>query len=389
MALNFDLTDEQQMLRKMVRNFAEKEIAPLAQDLDDKEEFSYVLTRRMGELGLFGPFVPEKYGGSNVGYVSYIIAVEEIARIDGSQAATLAAGNSLGISPIYYYGNEGQRETWLPDLCSGRALSSFGLTEPNAGSDAGASKTTAVLERDKWVINGSKIFITNSTTDISKVCVVQAATGKREDGKNELSCILVPNGTPGFTTKAMHGKMVWRASNTGELYFHDCRVPKENLLGRRGDGFHQMLATLDGGRLSIAAMGLGGAQGSFELALKYANEREQFGRPIGSFQVIAFKLADMATEIEMARLLLYWACWLCEEDRPFSKEAAMAKMVCSEMYHRVVNQAVQIHGGYGLMKEYPIERHYRNQKLLDIGEGTSEVQRIVIARHIGVPGRAM
>ncbi|HSB07412.1 MAG TPA: acyl-CoA dehydrogenase family protein [Thermodesulfobacteriota bacterium] len=389
MALNFDLTDEQQMLRKMVRSFAEKEIAPIAQELDDKEEFSYTLTKRMGDLGLFGPFVSEEYGGSNVGYISYIIATEEIARIDGSQAATLAAGNSLGISPIYYYGNEEQKRRWLPDLCTGKALSSFGLTEPNAGSDAGASKTSATLEREEWVINGSKIFITNSTADISRVCVVQAVTGKSEDGKNEISCILVPNGTPGFEAKAMHGKMVWRASNTGELYFKDCRVPKENLLGRRGDGFHQMLATLDGGRLSIGAMGLGGAQGAFELALKYSREREQFSRPIGSFQVNAFKLADMATEIELARLLLYKACWLCENHRPFSKEAAMAKMFCSEMYHRVVNQAVQLHGGYGLMKEYPIERHYRNQKLLDIGEGTSEVQRIVIARHIGVPGRAM
>jgi short/branched chain acyl-CoA dehydrogenase len=387
--LDFDLTEEQQMLRKMVRNLAEKEIAPIAQALDDNEEFSYTLTKRMGDLGLFGPFVPEKYEGSNVGYISYIIAVEEIARIDGSQAATLAAGNSLGISPIYYYGNEEQRQTWLPSLCKGEALSSFGLTEPNAGSDAGASKTTAVLEGDHWVINGSKIFITNSNTDISKVCVVQAVTGKREDGKNELSCILVPNGTPGFVTKTMHGKMVWRSSNTGELFFNDCKVPKENLLGSRGDGFHQMLATLDGGRLSIAAMGLGGAQGAFELALKYAGEREQFGRQIGQFQVIAFKLADMATEIEMARLLLYRACWLCENDRPFSKEAAMAKLFCSEMYHRVANEAVQIHGGYGLMKEYPVERHYRNQKLLDIGEGTSEVQRIVIARHIGVPGKGM
>ena len=389
MSLDFDLTEEQQMTRKMVRNFAEKEIAPVAQELDDKEEFSCTLTKRMGDLGLFGPFVPEKYGGSNIGYISYIIAVEEIARIDGSQAATLAAGNSLGISPIYYYGDEEQRHRWLPDLCAGKTLASFGLTEPNAGSDAGASKTTATLDDGQWVINGSKIFITNSASDMSAVCVVQAATGKRADGKNELSCILVPNGTPGFTTKAMHGKMVWRASNTGELYFSDCRVPQENLLGQRGDGFHQMLATLDGGRLSIGAMGLGGAQGAFECALKYAHEREQFGKPIGAFQVIAFKLADMATEIEMARLLLYKATWLCENGRPFSKEAAMAKMFCSEMYHRVANDAVQIHGGYGLMKEYPVERHYRNQKLLDIGEGTSEVQRIVIARHIGVPGRAM
>src|SRR5512135_543411 len=287
MPLDFDLNDEQQMLRKMVRNFAEKEITPVAQELDDKEEFSYTLTERMGDLGLFGPFVPEDYGGSNVGYISYIIATEEIARLDGSQAATLAAGNSLGISPIYYYGNEEQKRKWLPELCTGKALSSFGLTEPNAGSDAGASRTSATLDGAEWVINGSKIFITNSATEISRVCVVQAVNGKREDGKNELSCILVPNGTPGFEAKTMHGKMVWRASNTGELSFTDCRVPRENLLGRRGDGFHQMLATLDGGRLSIAAMGLGGGQGAFELSLKYANEREQFGKQIGQFQVIA------------------------------------------------------------------------------------------------------
>ena len=389
MPLNFDLTDEQQILRKMVRSFAEKEIAPIAQELDDKEEFSYALTKRMGDLGLFGLFVSEEYGGGNLGYLFYVIAIEEIARIDGSQAATLAAGNSLGISPIYYYGNEEQKKEWLPDLCKGKTLSSFGLTEPNAGSDAGASRTTANLEGDHWVINGSKIFISNSTTDISKVCVVQAVSGNRADGRNELSCILVPNGTPGFTTETMHGKMVWRASNTGELSFTDCKVPKKNLLGKRGDGFHQMLATLDAGRLSIGAMGLGGAQGAFELALKYAKRREQFGRPIASFQVNAFKFADMATEIEMARLLLYKACWLLEQHRPFSKEAAMAKMFCSEMYHRVANQAVQLHGGYGLMKEYAVERHYRNQKLLDIGEGTSEVQRIVIARHIGVPGRTL
>jgi alkylation response protein AidB-like acyl-CoA dehydrogenase len=383
------LTDEQQILKKMVRTFAEKEIAPIAQELDDKEEFSCALTKRMGELGLFGLFVSEEYGGGNLGYLFYVIAVEEIARVDGSQAATLAAGNSLGISPIYYYGNEKQKKEWLPDLCKGTALSSFGLTEPNAGSDAGASRTTANLDGDHWVINGSKIFISNSTTDMSKVCVVQAITGRRADGRNELSCILVPNGTPGFTAETMHGKMVWRASNTGELSFTDCKVPKENLLGKRGDGLHQMLATLDGGRLSIAAMGLGGAQGAFELALKYAKQREQFGRPIASFQVNAFKFADMATEIEMARLLLYKACWLFEQHRPFSKEAAMAKMFCSEMYHRVANHAVQLHGGYGLMKEYAVERHYRNQKLLDIGEGTSEVQRIVIARHIGVPGRTL
>ena len=386
MALNFDLDEELESIRKMVRAFSEKEIAPVAEELDEKEEFSVQLTHRMGELGLLGPFVSEQYGGSDIGYMGYIIATEEIARIDGSQAATLAAGNSLGIYPIYTFGSEEQKRQWLPDLCAGQKLASFGLTEPDAGSDAGDSKTTALLDGDEWVINGSKIFITNSSSDISAVCIVQAVTGKRPDGRKELSCILVPNGTPGFSAKTMHKKMVWRASNTGELYFADCRVPKENLLGRQGEGFHQMLQTLDGGRLSIAAMGLGGAQGAYELSMKYAHEREQFGRAIGSFQVNAFKLADMYTEIEMARLLLYKACWLADNKKPYTKESAMAKLVCSETYHRVVNHAVQLHGGYGLMKEYAVERHYRNQKLLDIGEGTSEVQRIVIARHIGVPG---
>lgn len=385
MALNFELTEEQQLLRETVRDFAENEILPVAQELDDKEEFSVELTQRMGELGLFGPFVAEEYGGSDLGYISYIIAVEEIARIDGSQAATLAAGNSLGIGPIYYFGTEEQKQKWLPDLCAGRGLAAFGLTEPNAGSDAGSSKTTAVLDNGQWVLNGSKIFITNASNPISTVCTIQAVTGKRPDGSNEISCFLVPVGTPGFETKTMHHKMMWRASNTAELYFTDCRIPAENLLGKQGDGFKQMLQTLDGGRLSIAAMGLGGAQGAFELALKYAKERKQFGKAIGQFQVNAFKLADMALEIELARNLLYKACWLRENHRPFGKEAAMAKLYCSEMYHRVANQAVQLYGGYGLMKDYPVERHYRNQKLLDIGEGTSEVQRIVIARLIGAP----
>jgi alkylation response protein AidB-like acyl-CoA dehydrogenase len=389
MALSFDLTEEQDMMRRMVRQFAEKEILPVCVELDEKEEFSVHLTRRMAELGLFGSIVAEEYGGTDVGYLSYIISVEEIARVDGSQAATLAAGVSLGISPIFYYGNEEQKKEWLPKLCNGEILASFGLTEPNAGSDAGASKTAAVLENGYWVINGSKIFITNSASEISGICVVQAVTGKRSDGKNELSCILVPNGTEGFETRPMHGKMCWRASNTGELYFTDCMVPEENLLGRRGEGFHQMLATLDGGRLSIGAMGLGGAQGAFEAALNYSREREQFGRPIGSFQINAFKMADMATQIEMARLLLYKACWLRDNNREFSKEAAMAKLVCSEVFHECANHAVQLHGGYGLMNEYRVEKFYRNQKLLEIGEGTSEVQRIVIARHVGVPGRAL
>ncbi len=389
MSLNFDLPKDAELTRKVVREFAEKEIAPVAQELDDKEEFSYDLTRKMGELDFFGPFVSEEYGGSEVGYLNYIITVEEVARIDGSQAATIAAANSLGIAPIYYFGNEEQKRKWLPDLCKGKILASFGLTEPDAGSDAGASQTTAVLDGNEWVINGSKIFITNSATDMSAVCVVQCLTGDLGGGKQERSCILVENGTRGFTATPMHGKLCWRSSNTGSLTFEDCRVPRENLLGERGQGFHQMLATLDGGRLSIGAMGLGGAQGSFELALSYSKKRKQFGRPIGSFQVNAFKLADMATEIEMARLLLYKACWLMDNNKLTSMYAAMAKLVCSETYYRAANHAVQLHGGYGLMKDYPAERHYRNQKLLDIGEGTSEVQRIVIARSIGVPGRSM
>jgi short-chain 2-methylacyl-CoA dehydrogenase len=389
MALNFDLPKDAELTRKVVREFAEKEIAPVAQELDDKEEFSSDLTRKMGELDFFGPFVSEEYGGSEVGYLNYIIIVEEIARIDGSQAATIAAGNSLGIAPIYYFGTDEQKKKWLPDLCKGKILASFGLTEPDAGSDAGASQTTAVLDGNEWVINGNKIFITNSATDMSAVCIVQCVTDFSNPQKPEISCILVENGTKGFTAKPMHNKMCWRASNTGELTFQDCRVPKENLLGARGEGFHQMLKTLDGGRLSIAAMGLGGAQGSFELALDYSKKRKQFGRPIGSFQVNAFKLADMATEIEMARLLLYKACWLADNKRSTPKEGAMAKLVCSETYYRCANHAVQLHGGYGLMKDYAVERHYRNQKLLDIGEGTSEVQRIVIARNIGVPGRSM
>jgi alkylation response protein AidB-like acyl-CoA dehydrogenase len=381
--MDFSLSMEQEILRKSVRDFAEKEIKPVARELDEKEDFSYNTMRKMGELGLFGMFVSEKYGGQGMDYVSYIIATEEIARVDGSHAATVAAGNSLGIGPLYYFGNEEQKQKYLPKLCSGEALWAFGLTEPNAGSDAGNSKTTAVLDGDEWVINGSKIFITNGSTKITTGVTALSRTGTRDDGRPELSCIIVDTGTPGFETRDMHGKLMWRASNTSELYFDDCRVTKENLLGPRGDGFHQMLETLDGGRLSIGAMGLGGAQGCFELALKYSNEREQFGKPISSFQVNAFKLADMALEIECARLLLYKACWLRDNNKSFSKQAAMGKLYCSEVMYRCANHAVQLHGGYGLMKEYDVERFYRDQKLLDIGEGTSEVQRIVISRLIG------
>jgi alkylation response protein AidB-like acyl-CoA dehydrogenase len=387
--MDFDLSEEQNLTRQAIRAFAEKQIAPIARELDKKEEFSAELTRKMADLGLLGCFVPEKYGGSNMGYISYAIAVEELARVDASQSATIAAGNSLGIGPIYYFGNERQKQEWLPRLCSGECLAAFGLTEPDAGSDAGGSRTTATLKGDYWTINGHKIFITNSACSLTGVIIVQAVTGKHEDGKPEISCVIVPGDTPGLTAKEMKDKMMWRASNTGELFFDDCIVPKENLLGKRGDGFHQMLTTLDGGRLSIAAMGLGGSQAAFELALQYANSRMQFGRPIGSFQVNAFKLADMALEIELARNLLYKTCWLRENGRPITKEAAMAKLFCSEVMRRCVHHAVQLHGGYGLMKDYEVERLYRDQRILEIGEGTSEILRIVIARNIGVSGRAI
>jgi alkylation response protein AidB-like acyl-CoA dehydrogenase len=382
MALCFDLTDEQNILRHSVRDFAEREIRPVARELDAREEFSYDVTRKMADMGLFGIFVSPEYGGSGLDYVSYIIAVEEIARVDGSQAATVAAGNSLGIGPIFYFGSQEQKERWLPKLCAGKALAGFGLTEPLAGSDAGSSRTKAVLDDDEWVLNGSKIFITNAATDITSVIVVQAVTGKKSDGRPEISCFLVPADSPGLTRKAMHGKMMWRSSNTAELYFDDLRLPADALLGKRGDGFRQMLQTLDGGRLSIGAMGLGGAQGAFELALKYSQERKQFGQALFDFQATQFKLADMAMEIEAARNMLYKACWLKDNHRPFGQVAAMGKLYCSEVMGRVVSEAVQLHGGYGLMQEYDVERFYRDQKLLTIGEGTSEVQRIVIARHL-------
>ncbi len=381
--MDFDLTKQQEMIRKEVRKFAEKEIAPIAADLDETETFSNELTRKMGEIGLFGMFVSEKYGGQELDYISYIIAVEEVSRVDGSQAATVAAGNSLGIGPIYYFGSEAQKKKYLPKLSTGEALWGFGLTEPTAGSDAGGSKTTAVLDGNEWVINGSKIFITNAACDLTLGVTVQAVTGQKPDGRNEYTCFLVESGTPGFKAVAMHKKMMWRASNTAELYFDDVRIPKENILGEQGNGFHQMLQTLDGGRLSIGAMGLGGAQGAYEAALKYAKNRVQFGKPISKFQANAFKLANAAMELECARNLLYKACWLKDNKRQFQKEAAMAKLYCSELMGRVADSAVQIHGGYGLMKEYNVERFYRDQKLLDIGEGTSEIQRLVISRYIG------
>lgn len=383
--IDYSLTPEQEFLRETVRKFAENEIAPLAQELDNEEKFSVELTQKMAEMGFFGAFVSPEYGGQGLDYISYIIMVEEIARIDGSQAATVAAGNSLGIGPIYYFGNEEQKKEWLPRLCKGEILSGFGLTEADAGSDAGGSLTTAVLDEktNEWAINGSKMFITNASNPMSGLVIVQAVTGKTAKGKKELSCFIVPCDAPGFESRKLHDKMMWRSSDTSELYFDDCRIPAGNILGSKGDGFKQMLMTLDGGRLSIGSMGLGGAQGTFEKALKYSQERKQFGKPICKNQAIAFKLADMAIEIEAARNLLYKACWLKSNHLPYGKEAAMAKLYCAEVMGRAANQSVQIHGGYGLMKDYDVERFFRDQKLLDIGEGTSEIQRLVISRHIG------
>lgn len=381
--MNYELTEVQQMIRETVRDFAEREIKPVAQELDERAEFSVENTRKMGELGLFGMYLPEKYGGQDMDTLSYIIAVEELARVDGSHAATLAAHNSLGIGPLYYYGTEEQKMKYLPMLCTGEALWAFGLTEPEAGSDSRGTKTTAMVEDGNWVINGSKIFITNGASSIAMGATVQAVTKVNPDGSKEYTCILVDRDTPGFKQVQMHGKMMWRASDTAELYFDDCRVPESNLLGKIGEGSKMMLSTLDNGRLSIAAMGLGLAQGAFEMALAYANERKQFGKPISKFQINAFKLADMATKIELARNLLYKACWLKDNHKPFAKEAAMSKLYCSEIAREVADEAVQIHGGYGLMKDYPIERFYRDQRLLQIGEGTSEIQRLVISRYIG------
>ncbi len=381
--MNFELSQEQKMIRETVRDFAEREIKPVAKELDEKASFSVDLTKKMGELGLFGMYLPEEYGGQGLDTLSYVIAVEEISRIDGSQGATLAAHNSLGIGPLYAYGTEEQKMKYIPPLCTGEALWGFGLTEPDAGSDSRGTKTRAEIQGDEWVINGSKIFITNASSPITVGSTVQAVTKILEDGRKEYSTIIVEQDTPGFKAVPMHGKMMWRASDTAQLYFDDCRVPKENLLGEMGKGSKIMLSTLDSGRLSIAAMGLGCAQGAFELAMEYAAERKQFGKPIIKFQVNAFKLADMATKIELGRNLLYKACWLKDAGKPFAKESAMAKLYCSEIAREVADEAVQIHGGYGLMKDYDIERFYRDQRLLQIGEGTSEIQRLVISRYIG------
>ncbi len=376
------LTDIHEAYRNDVRAFAESEIKPVAAALDEKNEFSVDLTRKMGSFGLFGITIPHKYGGSGRDTLSYIIAVEELARVDSSQAATVASHNSLGIGPVFQFGTEKQKMDLLPGLCSGNQLWAFGLTEENSGSDSRATETSAVLENGSWIINGSKIFITNSASDLSIGATLQVVTGAKNGGK-ELSAILVPRTSPGYSCERINNKMMWRAADTGKLYFNNCRVPEENILGSRGLGSRIMLKTLDNGRLSIAAMGLGLAQGAFEMALEYAHTRKQFGRPIGHNQAVAFKLANMDMKLELARNTLYKACVLKDRNEPFEHEAAIAKLYCSEIAREIADEAVQIFGAYGLFKDNPIERFYRDQRILQIGEGTSEIIRIVISKKLG------
>jgi len=377
--LNFDLTEEQQLVRETVREFARDRVAPVAAELDREQRFPYDLVAELAALGLMGMTIPEEYGGSGADTLAYAIVVEELTRIDSSLAITLAAHHSLGTLPIYYFGTEEQRRQWLPDLASGRKLAAFGLTEPGAGSDAGATRTTAELRDGQWVINGSKIFITNAGTDITACVTITARTGD-----DEISNIIVPNGTPGYEISAPMHKLGWRASDTRELSFKDAAVPEGNLLGPRGRGFSQFMEILDGGRISVAAMGVGLAQGAYDLAIAYAREREQFGRPISKFQAVQFALADMATEIEAGRQLVYRAAWLKDQGKDFGLAAAQAKLYTGLLSNRAANAALQIHGGYGFMEEYAISRLYRDQKILEIGEGTNEVQRMVIAKLLGL-----
>jgi short/branched chain acyl-CoA dehydrogenase len=377
--MNFDLSPEHELVRRTVREFAEERVAPAAEELDREHRFPYELVAELAELGLMGMPIPEEYGGGGTDTLAYAIAIEELTRVDSSVAITVAAHTSLGTMPIFLFGSDEQKREWLPQLASGQKLGAFGLTEAGAGSDAGATRTRAELRDGQWVINGSKIFITNAGTDISGLVTITALTG---DG--EVSNIIVPNGTPGYELSPQMRKLGWRASDTRELSFKDAAVPEGNLLGPRGEGFRQFLEILDGGRISVAAMGVGLAQGAYDLAFRYAQEREQFGKPIARFQAVQFQLADMAVEIEAGRNLVYKAAWLKDEGRPFAKESAMAKLYTGELSHRVANAALQIHGGYGFMDESAISRLYRDQKILEIGEGTNEVQRMVIARHLGL-----
>jgi short/branched chain acyl-CoA dehydrogenase len=382
--MNFDLTDEQRLIQQTVRDFAQSEVAPRAEEMDRTHQFPYDLVATMADLGLMGLPYPEQYGGAGGDTVSYAIAVEEVSRADASTGITLAAHVSLGSAPFYLFGSEAQKQDYLVPLARGERLWGFALTEPEAGSDAGATRTRAELVEGKWLINGAKCFITNSGTRITAGVTVAAVTGKRPDGKSEISTIIVPSGTPGFQVDPPYNKMGWRASDTHGLTFADCSVPEENLLGKRGGGYKQFLEVLDGGRISVAALSVGLAQACLDASLAYAKQRRQFGQPIGKFQAIQFKLADMATDIEMARLMTYKAAWLKDQKRDFSLTAGMAKLYASEASKRAADQAVQIHGGYGFMDEYAVSRYYRDCKINEIGEGTSEVQRLVIARQLGL-----
>jgi short/branched chain acyl-CoA dehydrogenase len=377
--MNYELTDEQQLLRRTVRDFADSRVAPVAEELDREGRFPYELVGEMADLGLMGIPISEEYGGAGADTVSYAIAIEELTRVDSSVAITVAAHTSLGTMPIYLFGDEEQKRQWVPQLASGESLAAFGLTESNAGSDAGNTSTRAELRDGQWIVNGSKMFITNAGTEITACVTITARTGD-----DEISNIIVPNGTPGYDISAPMHKLGWRASDTRELSFKDTAVPEGNLLGPRGRGFSQFMEILDGGRISVAAMGVGLAQGAYDLAIAYAKEREQFGRPISKFQAVQFALADMATEIEAGRQLVYRAAWLKDQGKDFGLAAAQAKLYTGLLSNRAANAALQIHGGYGFMEEYAISRLYRDQKILEIGEGTNEVQRMVIAKLLGL-----
>jgi short-chain 2-methylacyl-CoA dehydrogenase len=381
--MDFDLTDEQRLLRDTVRDFARQEVAPVAEELDRTKAFPYELVQKMAGLGLMGIPFPEKYGGGGADTLAYALAVEEMTRIDSSVAITMAAHISLGTMPIYMWGTDEQKDDWLPSLCSGQKLAAFGLTEPEAGSDAGNTHTRAELDGGEWVVNGAKQFITNSGTEISGCVTITAVTGQ-ENGTKEISNLIVPNGTPGFEPGEPYRKMGWNASDTRPLSFDDCRVPEGNLLGPRGDGYKQFLAILDGGRIGVAAMGVGLAQGALDEAISYSKERKAFGQPIGKFQAIQAKIADISAQIEAARLLVHRAAVLKDRGEPFTLTAAQAKLITGRLAVRAAEEAVQIHGGYGYIEEYPVCRFYRDAKILTIGEGTDEVQQMVIARQLGV-----
>jgi short-chain 2-methylacyl-CoA dehydrogenase len=380
--VNFELSDEQRLLRDTVREFARAEVAPVAEELDRTKAFPYEIVAKLGELGLMGIPFPEKYGGGGGDTLSYALAVEELARVDSSVCITLAAHTSLGTMPIHLWGTDEQKTEWLPELCAGRKLAAFGLTEPEAGSDAGATRTRARLEDGEWVIDGAKQFITNAGTEISGCVTITAVTGE-ENGRRQISNIVVPNRTPGYEPGEPYRKMGWNASDTRPLSFDGCRVPEANLLGRRGEGFKNLLHILDGGRIGVAAMGVGLAQGALDEALAYAKERRAFGQPISSFQAIQAKLADISSQIEATRLLVYRAALEKDAGKSFTLTAAQAKLLSGRLAVRATEEAVQIHGGYGYIEEYPVCRFYRDAKILTIGEGTDEVQQMVIARQLG------